>query len=209
MEFEHYFHELKSPGYITAKVPAEIMQVFNTAVNDVKLNGGQDMAHRLAGHLDNQINLMNRKDCVDAITPFVYDLARLYDMRFDYMRRFQTREDDQLLYLQALWLNLQKKHEFNPLHKHGGVYSFAIWHTIPYDIDDEINMFKTKHSKASCFEFGYVDALGLQQFETIPVNKSYEGVICFFPAVLHHGVYPFFTSDDYRISIAGNLYFRS
>jgi hypothetical protein len=209
MEFEHYFHELKSPGYITAKVPAEIMRVFDNAVNDVKLNGGQDMAHRLAGHLDNQINLMNRKDCVDAITPFVYDLARLYDMRFDYMRRFQTREDDQLLYLQALWLNLQKKHEFNPLHKHGGVYSFAIWHTIPYDINDEINMFKTKHSKASCFEFGYVDALGLQQFETIPVNKSYEGVICFFPAVLHHGVYPFFTSDDYRISIAGNLYFKS
>jgi hypothetical protein len=125
------------------------------------------------------------------------------------MRRFQTREDDQRLYLQGLWLNLQKKYEFNPLHKHGGVYSFVIWHTIPYNIDDEIKMFKTKHSKASMFEFGYVDTLGLQQFESIPVDKSFEGLICFFPAVLHHGVYPFYTSDDRRISIAGNMYFKS
>lgn len=210
MQFEYYTHELKSPGYITAKVPREVMDVFDAAIKDIRSTGeGEDVAYKLAGHLDDQINLMDRKDCVDIITPLLYDLAQRYDFHYDYMRRFQTREDDQRLYLQGLWLNLQKKYEFNPLHKHGGVYSFVIWHTIPYNLQDEIDLFKTKHSKASMFEFGYVDALGLQQFETIPVDKSFEGVICFFPAVLHHGVYPFFTSDERRVTIAGNLYFKS
>lgn len=210
MQFEYYTHELKSPGYITAKVPREVMDVFDAAIKDIRSTGeGEDVAYKLAGHLDDQINLMDRKDCVDIITPLLYDLAQRYDFHYDYMRRFQTREDDQRLYLQGLWLNLQKKYEFNPLHKHGGVYSFVIWHTIPYNLQDEIDLFKTKHSKASMFEFGYVDALGLQQFETIPVDKSFEGVICFFPAVLHHGVYPFYTSDERRVTIAGNLYFKS
>lgn len=210
MQFEYYTHELKSPGYITAKVPREVMEVFDAAIKDIRSTGeGEDVAYKLAGHLDDQINLMDRKDCVDTITPLLYDLAQRYDFHYDYMRRFQTREDDQRLYLQGLWLNLQKKYEFNPLHKHGGVYSFVIWHTIPYNLQDEIDLFKTKHSKASMFEFGYVDALGLQQFETIPVDKSFEGVICFFPAVLHHGVYPFYTSDERRVTIAGNLYFKS
>ena len=28
-----------------------------------------------------------------------------------------------------------------------------------------------------------------------------------FPACVNHGVYPFYTSDDYRVSVAGNFKF--
>ena len=34
-------------------------------------------------------------------------------------------------YLQQIWVNYQKQGEFNPLHDHGGVYSFVIWMKIP------------------------------------------------------------------------------
>ena len=34
-------------------------------------------------------------------------------------------------YLQSMWVNYQKQTEFNPLHDHGGVYSFVIWMKIP------------------------------------------------------------------------------
>lgn len=207
--FEYQAHDLKSPGYITAKVPPNIMQVFTNAIEDVKKIGGEDVAYKLAGHLDDQIDLLCRKDCADIITPFLFDLAGAYNMHYNYMERFQTRAEPQHLYLNALWLNMQKKHEFNPLHKHGGVYSFVIWHTIPYDIEAEKAMYKTKLSKASMFEIGYTDSLGLLQFETIPVDKQFEGIICFFPAVLHHGVFPFYTSDERRITISGNLFFKS
>ena len=37
------------------------------------------------------------------------------------------------------------------------------------------------------------------------IDKSWEGVMILFPADTAHQVYPFYTSDDYRISISGNL----
>jgi hypothetical protein len=39
----------------------------------------------------------------------------------------------------------------------------------------------------------------------IPVDSSYEGTIMMFPSALNHGVYPFYTSDEYRISVSGNI----
>jgi hypothetical protein len=39
----------------------------------------------------------------------------------------------------------------------------------------------------------------------VPVDKTFEGKMLFFPATLSHSVNPFYTSDDYRISIAGNI----
>ena len=39
----------------------------------------------------------------------------------------------------------------------------------------------------------------------IVVDRSYEGVMLIFPAWLQHMVTPFYTSDDYRISISGNI----
>ena len=39
----------------------------------------------------------------------------------------------------------------------------------------------------------------------IPVEKGWEGKLVMFPSLLMHSVTPFRTSDDYRISISGNL----
>jgi len=36
-------------------------------------------------------------------------------------------------------------------------------------------------------------------------DKTMEGTVSMFPGTLTHCVYPFFTSDDERISIAGNI----
>lgn len=57
----------------------------------------------------------------------------------------------------------------------------------------------------SLFEFVCTDFMGKISQNKISVDKSYEGCIIMFPSSLFHTVYPFYTSDDYRISIAGNL----
>ena len=57
----------------------------------------------------------------------------------------------------------------------------------------------------SLFEFVCTDFMGRIVQNKIKVDKSYEGCIIMFPSSLHHMVHPFYTSDDYRISIAGNL----
>jgi len=41
--------------------------------------------------------------------------------------------------------------------------------------------------------------------EILNVENGWEGRVVMFPAKLLHVVYPFYTSNGYRISIAGNL----
>lgn len=211
MQFEYYTHQLRSPGYLTARVPSEVMEVLNNAVTDIQTNGGEDMSSRLAGHISEQFNMTDRSDCVDSLMELLNGLAASYDNHFNYTHGLLTRTDhkQQRLKLESLWVNFQKKHDFNPSHNHTGVYSFVIWHTIPYDLEAELDHFKGKKTRTSLFEFSYIGSLGHIQNDIIPVDKSFEGVICFFPARLHHTVYPFYTSDGTRISIAGNLYYQS
>jgi hypothetical protein len=54
------------------------------------------------------------------------------------------------------------------------------------------------------FLYPYFSEEGLS-LTNIRADKKYEGKICIFPSYLHHSVFPFYSSDEYRISIAGNL----
>ena len=110
--------------------------------------------------------------------------------------------------LSGLWVNFQQKYEFNPSHNHDGVYSFVIWHKIPYLISDEIKNSPGKNANkvlAGHFEFNYTNSLGNIWQETLPVDKTWENTICIFPSEMIHSVYPFFTSDEYRITSSGNI----
>jgi len=50
----------------------------------------------------------------------------------------------------------------------------------------------------------YLGAISPMTFEMDP---EINGSLVLFPSTLHHQVYPFFESDDYRVSISGNIYF--
>ena len=41
------------------------------------------------------------------------------------------------------------------------------------------------------------------------LDPSYEGYMVFFPAKLRHMVYPFYETDEPRISIAGNIWYKT
>ena len=103
------------------------------------------------------------------------------------------------------WYNIQRKGEFLPLHTHDGVLSYNIWVKIPYDIKEETKNSVNSHS--GTFQFVYPNILGNFKPFSLEIDKSYEGVFMLFPAKLNHIVYPFFTSDDTRISLAGNISF--
>ena len=58
---------------------------------------------------------------------------------------------------------------------------------------------------SGCFEFVCTNQLGqLAQYQ-YHLSTEYEGILLVFPASLRHQVYPFYTSDEDRISISGNL----
>ena len=114
--------------------------------------------------------------------------------------------------LNSLWVNYQYKHEFNPLHNHSGVFSFVIWLKVPTDWRDQ---YKLPHLKgasipqASDFQIIYHDIHGGIKHYTYYMSDSSVGRMLFFPSTLNHLVYPFYESDEERVSISGNISFNS
>ena len=95
------------------------------------------------------------------------------------------------------WVNYQKKTEYNPPHRHSGIFSFVIWLNLPYDTEKE----KAAYRSSTDFNFQFVQDGQIQQ---CPIDPK-EGDIILFPAGLWHSVHPFFLSDDFRISLSGNI----
>ena len=111
--------------------------------------------------------------------------------------------------LTTFWGNYQYKGEFNPPHHHTGVYSFVIWLKIPYNHKKEslqpwLDGIKPFDRKVGCFEFNYPSHEGNRNF-TYFLNEKYNGKMLFFPSWLQHQVHPFFTSDEKRVSLSGNI----
>lgn len=112
------------------------------------------------------------------------------------------------LALERIWTNFQSPGEFLPLHNHTGVYSFVIWVYVPFDMAAEKDLVVNQDlikSRQGNFEFIYTDSLGKISSHTLPVDRKFEGVIAVFPSDLYHQVYPFYSSDGVRVSVAGNF----
>ena len=112
------------------------------------------------------------------------------------------------LYLQNFWVNFSKQHEFNPIHDHNGVLSFVLWMKIPTTWQSQKEVPLISESSLPCasnFQFFHTNILGINQGTTIFMDPIMEGCIFLFPSTLQHQVYPFYNSDEYRVSVSGNL----
>ena len=111
------------------------------------------------------------------------------------------------------WVNFQKKYEFNPVHHHSGYLSFVIWMKIPYLMEEENkheNIIKKDDISENIngdFQFIYANEHGVESV-ALRVDNRWEKRGVMFPSNLSHIVYPFYTSDDYRISISGNFWIK-
>ena len=130
------------------------------------------------------------------------------DALMNQAKQLNLVDENSSLFLSGLWINKQKKYEFNPIHNHTGIFSFIIPLQIPYDLNEEDKIFHVgkfeKAPKTSRLEFFKVENNELKSF-CLNIDKSYVGKLLMFPATLHHMVYPFFTSDGIRITVSGNI----
>jgi len=128
-----------------------------------------------------------------------------FDRIFNFMANF---ENAPIYEFERIWINGQRQGEFIPLHQHSGIYSFVVWMQIPYLIGEQttndLNRYLHK-DRTAMFEFVHVDSFGKLQNTKLPVDKTWEGKIAVFPAELNHQVYPFYNTDELRISISGNV----
>jgi len=118
-------------------------------------------------------------------------------------------------HLDGLWVNFQKKGECQPVHNHTGMFSFVIWMDIPYDWKDEAKLQWVSSTMKWTIKSGNFDFLFSNGSDrsiashTIEMTPEMNGYCCFFPSDLSHQVYPFYTSDKDRISISGNIGYRT
>ena len=147
------------------------------------------------------------KDNLEELNAFVLNFfGTNYMVDFPlYLKTFRSLSHSVPIEAYEPWFNIQEKYEFIPSHSHDGIASYVIWVNIPYDIKEELSV----GEHASTFAFTYSTITGGAGNKTLPVDKSYEGKIIMFPSALPHIVYPFYTSDDCRISISGNIRFNT
>ena len=195
-------------GFLTKKFTSEELIPIQNEVDSIKENfdKGIKYNHVLIGHLKHEYQLQKSlKYAEQLILPLVID----YDKSSNYLETFSFLTKDVSIILDKFWVNFQTKTEFNPVHNHKGIMSFVIWLKIPYLIEDENNYFDTgieeNHKRNGQFSLFYTNSLGQIGSHLIPADKNFEGTIALFPSKMCHCVYPFYTSDDYRISVSGNF----
>ncbi len=202
--FEH--SHLPNLGLTNGIIPPEIYQPLNREIVDIHTNDKDivRMNHSLAGQITKEYQITKS---LPLLNPFLEEMGRAYQQKWDYYPKKNPNKD---LKVESVWVNMQKKLEFNPLHGHDGTLSFVAWLYVPFKLEDERNMENCKNSRTveltSTFQFVYNTAVGKIANCPLFVESGWEGRIVMFPSQLLHIVYPFQTSDDYRISIAGNLH---
>jgi hypothetical protein len=103
--------------------------------------------------------------------------------------------------INSLWINYQKKHDYNPSHVHSGSLSFVTYLKCPSTIFEYQAVTNTENAGHLVFEYGEkMSELSSQTFKV----KPYENLMFIFPNNLRHTVPPFYT-DDERISVSGNI----
>jgi hypothetical protein len=159
---------------------------------------------KLVGHIKEEwgADLSSWKPWHDMI----HELMHAYDQNYpSYTTHLIEQIGEFRATLDDPWVNYMYKHEYNPVHQHSGLFSYVAWISIPYSLEDEAKNFpdiNECNNGAFCFVSPSAD--GTTE-HTIRVDKSYEWEIVLFRARQQHCVYPFFTSDEPRISIAGNV----
>ena len=215
---EQKFIALDSPGIVIDNVGLYNFKKIKEYVRELHYQKKENISNDVLKEFHNNqkyINAINeiREDIREIIINEVLRLADLHETRYNYTSRiFNYAADIDLsrcsFDIERIWVNFQYKNEFLPLHNHSGIMSFVIWVDIPFSHSEEfINNFHNDiiQDRSSFFQFVYTDCLGKITTLDLPVDKSWEGRICLFPAELHHQVYPFYTSDNPRVSISGNI----
>jgi hypothetical protein len=221
MRLEECFPEKSNPmaysfpnnGIIVDRIPNQIFSSLKEEVSRIRqdFDSQEKFNTSLVGHIQKEFGINHM---IGILNDYVVDLSQRHINIFNHRLISELSVVDNMNFefkLESLWINFQKKHEFNPIHVHTGAYSFVIWMQIPYDLEEEKSRFKDMTASdivPTNFNFYYTDIFGKVQDYSVKVDKTKEGCICLFPSTLNHSVNPFYTSDDFRISISGNVYLK-
>jgi len=204
----------KNYGYTILKVPDPILKYIGHTVNKLQKDFTKSKRYNqyLAGEIKNEYLLPLQGEY---FLPFLQKAILDFEMKSSYLSSKIPDNIGKEFKFNNEWVNFQKKSEYNPLHRHSGVYSYVIWYQIPYYVKDEqkfSHIPKDKVTTNGNFMFHYplmsefheptVHAVSPLEKH---IDKNFEGYMAIFPSSLTHSVNPFYSTDEFRISISGNV----
>lgn len=194
--------QFKNIGFIKTKLSNNVIQRLKMYIRHKNKKVNKD----LAGNISNSYSIEDKNN-------FFFDnvLASLID---EHINSFGITVPGILTKncrykLHRFWVNFQKKYEFNPIHNHSGAYSFVVWIKIPSSYKKESKLPFTKNSNSNCpntFQFLFTDSLGKISHHGFNLEPEDEGTLLLFNSQMNHCVYPFYLSNQERISVSGNIY---
>jgi hypothetical protein len=199
-----------SVGFLSFQFSQKDLEPVNDEIFKILKNfkNANEYNDQLIGHIDKEFEIIDSKKYLESLLmPFAVE----YDKNFNYISTVNTLTSNVPLVLDNCWVNFQKKSEFNPIHNHSGIFSFVIWLKIPYSEEKEMMQSPGKKSIKNLsgkFSFHYTDILGGVASFDVNDDIFQENTMILFPSKLSHSVFPFYSSDEYRISISGNLKFK-
>lgn len=209
MKQEGYTHLAGNTGYLLLKVPQDILGEVKISVGEIQNDFTKAIPYnsQLAGQIDKEYLTKFNHKATQYIKWAVEQYCSIYPNYINSIVKHPVLE-----YEGDVWVNFQEKYEYNPIHSHSGVFSYVIWYQIPFYKEDEIKYGAGKgknvnNSNNGDFSFVYYNGKCLVN-HNLGIDKKMEGYMAVFPSSLCHAVYPFYTSDDYRITLSGNIFLQ-
>ena len=199
---------LPNTGTVEGMLPDNIIKDIWTLIEEAK-EKPIDMRKDLAGNIKSSIQLNLKSPITNNFIKEV--LIKFIEKHIDsYGTPYRLQmEKGQGFNMNRMWVNFQRQTEFNPIHDHGGIFSFVIWLKIPTSFEEQkklpIAVESNSNMSISNFQLIYTDVLGTIRTFAYNMEKEAEGYMVLFPAGLNHQVYPFYDNDEERISISGNV----
>ena len=218
-DFDFQSEVFNSPGYLRCSLPEQVKKEVQNAIEKIHRDEIEiyDRRSDLAGHLQKEtsfpitkkLNYLLVSLCGEYDNIFYGNIDTNHLFHNDFIKEYIKNGYNFEYVLRDVWINYAKKHDFNPLHKHSGVYSFVLWVKIPYEFQDEKRVYPLARGDGCSgkFLFCYPQA-NISGCISNDIVDSFEWDLILFPSHLAHAVYPFYTSDEERISISGNLYYE-
>jgi hypothetical protein len=195
MAINQYVATFPNIGFVGATATDKELAPILLEVNKISSNFKDSNRSTTDFKLDQEFSLIEpstHTSLLELLTPLIGTFINAYNYRPG-ATKFK---------ISSAWVNFQKKHEFARPHAHLGDFSFVIWLKVPFLINDEN---ENGSVEAASFAFHYTNSLGKIQNWTIPVDATYEKRVILFPSDMVHSVYPFYSSDEYRVVVAGNI----
>jgi hypothetical protein len=212
LKYNSEFITIYKLGFLVADVPEDVMDAIRVETEEMEINNfDKSIPHNysLVGNIEREYTIIKS---ASKIEEYVTQLAPEYFANYNGSEgiQFKVPSDNNISTGKQIWVNFQKKYEFNPPHKHSGDLSFVIYVKVPYLYEEECNNPSIQNSNtkvAGLFSFMHADQYNHGGIASFPIvtDKKFEGKIIMFSSSFYHTVYPFYTSDEYRISVAGNL----